>query len=84
MKIFGCQNLLKIILRFQNFPNLQIYQDFVRPFGLEFNAAMQLQPKIDVGQNIDFSVYQKQLAIMTQKPVKPDYSINMMQDNKYG
>jgi hypothetical protein len=56
----------------------------VRPFGLEFNAAMQLQPKIDVGQNIDFSMYQKQLAIMTQKQVKPDYSMNMMQDNKYG
>ena len=82
MKIFRHYNLLIFILRFQNFPNLQIYQDFVRPFGLEFNASMQLQPKLDIGQNIDFSMYQKQLALMSQKSVKQDFPINMIHDNK--
>ena len=42
---------------------------------------MQLQPKIDGGQNVDFSMYQKQLALMTQKVVKPDYPMNMLPDN---
>ena len=54
----------------------------MRPFGLEFNASMQLQPKVDGNHAIDFSMYQKQLAFMTQKLAqKPEFGQNLLQNN---